>query len=601
MEMAMPLQQYVRQVKPRNESYTPPVEKIQDLFEFSVLFETEREEEELDVNSLISALQATPRTQVLEAGAILVGMYGKKFAKDKIITGMDHPQFSPTAKKEINKLRKKYGDEEFLVALRNWFILVGQAMTEVGPGKFKDYIHKDIDTYYKVAPSTFQIPTADKANTADAVFIANGSKSDVLSSMKEISKLSDKDQLLRAKTDNKGKITLLNDSGKEVVTFYQVSLKKEAGAGARIGRATSFLNKNYIVDPVTGLGGISKPSKAMDTMARYAVEEDYILTEGWFGDVVDKFKNVVTGGIKTFISWAKGIYVKVAKQIAKFAERIVNKQVKRNKGMKALSSIMKTAGLREAAGDDVKITKGMKKEFELVQSDLIKKDLINKQHNMNIKLITDLNSKFKLKSRAIDPIIMVTGHMDGLIDTTSVLKTLKNVISKKEGDYVTREELQLALKLGMNYTGNVAIFSILKGVEKDISKYNNLSEALYAFAATIESEVKFGNTALPLVIVYGGKDAKAIVLGTRDDFTKQKSSELATKGKDLDNFPVLVFKINKSGGKEPYNVIKFLLVNGFVEENGEPAPEYLIFEVQTSSGSNFTTKIEASKTVRKWQ
>ena len=29
MEMAMPLQQYVRQVKPRNESYTPAAEKIQ--------------------------------------------------------------------------------------------------------------------------------------------------------------------------------------------------------------------------------------------------------------------------------------------------------------------------------------------------------------------------------------------------------------------------------------------------------------------------------------------------------------------------------------------------------------------------------------------
>ena len=33
MEMAMPLQQYVRQVNPRNESYTPPVEKIQSLYE----------------------------------------------------------------------------------------------------------------------------------------------------------------------------------------------------------------------------------------------------------------------------------------------------------------------------------------------------------------------------------------------------------------------------------------------------------------------------------------------------------------------------------------------------------------------------------------
>ena len=29
MEMAMPLQQYVRQVNPRNESSTPPIEKVQ--------------------------------------------------------------------------------------------------------------------------------------------------------------------------------------------------------------------------------------------------------------------------------------------------------------------------------------------------------------------------------------------------------------------------------------------------------------------------------------------------------------------------------------------------------------------------------------------
>jgi len=405
---------------------------------------------------------------------------------------------------------------------------------------------------------------------------------------------------MRAKTDNKGKITLLDDRGKEVVTFYQVSLKKEVG-GARLGRATSFLNKNYIVDPDTGLGGISKPSKAMDTMSRPGFKsEDYILTEGWFGDVVDKFKNVVTGGIKTFISWAKGIYVKVAKQIAKFAERIVNKQVKRNKGMKALSSIMKTAGLREAVGSTVKITKGMKNEFEILQKELLEKDLINKQHNLNIRLIDSLNGKFKLKSRTTNPIIMVTGHMDGLIDTTGAIKILKKIISKKAGEYVTREELQLALKLGMNYTGNVAIFAILKGVEKDISKYDNLSEALYAFAASIESEVKFGNTALPLVIVYGGKAAKAIVLGTRDDFTQKKGTELATKGKDLDNFPILVFKINKSGGVQPYNVIKFYLVNGFVEENGEPAPEYLVFDIQTTSGSNFSTKIEASKTSRKY-
>ena len=74
--------------------------------------------------------------------------------------------------------------------------------------------------------------------------------------------------------------------------------------------------------------------------------------------------------------------------------------------------------------------------------------------------------------------------------------TFKDILLRKEGENITRQELQLILKLGMNYTGNVAIFAILKGIEKNISQYNNLSEALYAFAATVESEVKFGNTSL---------------------------------------------------------------------------------------------------------
>ena len=47
MENLMSLNPYVRQLRPRNESYIPPVDKVQGLFEFSVLFETDREEKRL--------------------------------------------------------------------------------------------------------------------------------------------------------------------------------------------------------------------------------------------------------------------------------------------------------------------------------------------------------------------------------------------------------------------------------------------------------------------------------------------------------------------------------------------------------------------------
>ena len=41
--MAMPLQQYVRQVKPRNESYIPPVDKVQSFLTEAKDFSTAME------------------------------------------------------------------------------------------------------------------------------------------------------------------------------------------------------------------------------------------------------------------------------------------------------------------------------------------------------------------------------------------------------------------------------------------------------------------------------------------------------------------------------------------------------------------------------
>ena len=70
MENLMSLNPYVRQLRPRNESYIPPVDKVQGLFEFSVLFETDREEKNLDIDSLISSLNAVTKTQILESGAV---------------------------------------------------------------------------------------------------------------------------------------------------------------------------------------------------------------------------------------------------------------------------------------------------------------------------------------------------------------------------------------------------------------------------------------------------------------------------------------------------------------------------------------------------
>ena len=180
------------------------------------------------------------------------------------------------------------------------------------------------------------------------------------------------------------------------------------------------------------------------------------------------------------------------------------------------------------------------------------------------------------------------------------MSKIGKVIKQKQGSSVSREDLQAVLKIGMNYSANVAIWAMLKSVEKGISKYNTLSEALYAFSATIEAEVKFGNTALPLVIVYGGEKGEKKVLGTREDYQETQLKSLNKWSKKIDDFPVLVIKINKSGGIQPYNVVKFYLVSTFAPAKPLPKPLWMVFEVQTQSGSSFSTKIEGSAITGNW-
>ena len=120
-------------------------------------------------------------------------------------------------------------------------------------------------------------------------------------------------------------------------------------------------------------------------------------------------------------------------------------------------------------------------------------------------------------------------------------------------------------------------------------------------AANLESEVKFGNTALPLVIVYGGKKGKLQVLGKRVEYQEKRKDELTKTGKKLNDFPVLVLNIGKAGGKEKYNTVTFRIISQFIEKNESIVPEFLGYSVRTNSGSNFTCTIEGGGTTTNWR
>ena len=598
----MKLQKYVEQLRPRDKVAVDHVNRINNIFE---KVEKLPQDKELDVDSLVQAEKSNVSTQMYEAAGVIVGMQGLKLTGADLKKVMSHDQFSPKAKTWIEDFLNVHPNKEALDALLNWIVFIGGAVADVHNGVFKDFIHKDVDKEYKgkgKAPTTFQIPAADKPNTADVIFITNGTRQGVFNAFSTIAKLPDKDQSSRVKTTKKGLITLLDEKGKEIVSYYQISLKKTFAA-ARVGRATAFLNKNY-------LGGISTASPAA---ARDYIQQnqsyDYNqgeMVEGFFGDAFSKFKDVVSGGFKNFVGWAKEKYTKITKVLVGLSIKLANQKIKRNRGMKSISNILNMTQLNESSltsflgekkSPNIKVTDKLIKEFKTL-GQFVKNDEINKLHKENMSLLNSLNAKFAVPGRKVLPILMLPNENAGLVDMVSIGNEIDKVIKSKLGANITKTDIYMALKVGMNYSANTAIFGILKSIEKNELEYKNLSQALFAFSAEIESEVKFGNTSLPLVIVYGGEDKKAVVLGTRSDYKDEKTNELSTKGMEINNFPVAIFSVDKAkAGKtdQLYNVIKIKMVSDFKEVNGKPEPIYLMFELIADQSRSFSFKIEGNK------
>ncbi len=592
----MSLQKYVRQVKPRNESYIPPVDRVQNFLHESV--SKLPQDKEIDVDSLVSAEKATDATELYEAAGTIVALYGLKLTKANLDAAMGHPEFSPIAKDWFKNFLEIHSNKEAVDALLNWAALTGSGVNKIENGTFKDFIHKSIREYYNSAPTSFQVPTAEKDNAADILLIKNGTRQSLLNTVKEISRLPENKQSSRVNIDKKGLSILMNDKGKEVVSYYQVSLKKAFEKG-RIGRVTTFMNKNYAGG--ASLGDIEQATKL--------VRQIQDLPEGIFSDMFDKFKDIVSGGFKNFVGWVKKTYLKLSQVIVGVAVKLSNKIITKNRGIKVITSVLQDTNLNESnlttflgekKSQEIVVTQKLVGQFKVIEREFIKKDAINRLHNANVALIQKLNTEFTSPGRKAPPILMLPNTNAGILEMNEIKNGVDKVIKSKVGDVITKSDIYLALKVGMNYSANVAIFSILKSIEKNMGKYENLSQALFSFSAEFESEAKFGNTSLPLVIAYGGEKGKAVVLGTRDDYKRDKTDELTQTGRDFNDFPVAVISVRKATSrgdttKQLYNVIHLKTVTDFKEVSGKPEPIYLMFELIADQSRSFTLKIEGNK------
>tara|TARA_Y100001963_G_scaffold38451_1_gene53713 strand:- start:833 stop:3160 length:2328 start_codon:yes stop_codon:yes gene_type:complete len=539
------------------------------------------EKVEISVMDFMPPTGAETKRTVIYEGAALVGLLGSRIMSDSEWLNGGVSSFKMKDWYN-NHYIKKGGNEQAWLSF----------CKELGSVKIRgatDFIWSDINRYYKEAPSSWKVKSF-KDNTADCIIITKGNRSKLFSVMKTLSGLKEEEQF---------KLTKHNESTGEIsvegVSFYQVSLKKAIG-DSRIGKVSK-----WFADKADVGGGLHKPGDIFTT-ADLQFEE--FIQESFFGDTFEKIKS----NVSSFLSKAKKWLSKMASNLFTQANKFANGLIKREKSVKAANAIVQ--GLKSSG---VTITEEkMLVERPLLLNKPTVKAIGDFKSSMGIdgaplnrhlksieKLINKLNSK-KLAGRGSNPILL-KADISQLGLSSKDMSNLKELYNYKEGDTITIGEgtpFDSVLKLTSNMAGYIYINGLLNAVEKKFDSYNGIdksvSNAIIGMSAELEGEAKFGNTALPVIIVYGGQTSPT-VLGSRDKFIEKKAKELGDINLKYNDYPILVIRINKLS---PHNSVNLFLLNSVEIETDHAVPTYLSVGIATSSGSKFATKVEANTTTR---
>jgi len=394
-----------------------------------------------------------------------------KPTSDDIDKVLKESEIVSDGKKKIAELRKKFGDDRFLI---DAIELIGgdiKSIPGIKWGSSVGIIHKSIDKYYKSIPDSYKTK-GSKANTADMVFVTSGSVNDLLSKLPNS----------QLNWNNQGVITIKDTN----ISFVQVSLKKGED-NARIGKLNTLINAIYGQQAM-------RPTQLKDNYTEFSREELIVLEEGFFSDIFRKFK----GKLNKVLDWAKDGLKKLKNSFLNVANRAIDK-IKNDKAHKAASSLISQTGftISEGAGDAVPINKPMLKEMKVLKTEIIAKDMVNAEYKKILLNVKKINS---IKKGAV---VIENSGTDPILEMNNFKRAADLVLERKEGGFITREELFPALKLCVNYASYKTFNTILEDMQKKISSYENISNILVELNAKLKAEAMFGDTELPLWIVYG--------------------------------------------------------------------------------------------------
>ena len=130
---------------------------------------------------------------------------------------------------------------------------------------------------------------------------------------------------------------------------------------------------------------------------------------------------------------------------------------------------------------------------------------------------------------------------------------------------------------------------------KNMDSIEKVSDSLVGLNAKLRAEAMFGDTALPLWIVYGAGGG-AHYKHTKNEFESKTKEDIVKLGDSM-NVPYMYISIAKSSKNPTYNAIYLYVLIGSVKDNEGLQPEYMMIQFINRSGSDWSYKIDASKSI----
>jgi len=550
----MSLRRSMSQLRPARTQKVNLQEKVQII----------REASDKDVDFVMKSISGNIAEAVYEAWAYIVA---KKSGNKTLPTikdvqsSMSESEFDDTGKKWINNFLKKTDDNNYLLKAIE---LVGGDMKKIPNVNWGKVVvlHKSINEYYKNTPKMYK--SGAKLNTADMVLITKGTVSSLLKALPNST----------MKWTDDGRISIEGTN----IEFIQVSLKKGQDT-ARIGKLSSLINKVY-------------GQQAM--RPRQLVGEDIQQLEEGLRDIFGKAADLIKLGTSKLLKFAKNVLTKIKNSLLKSAIRITKTIIKDKahtsaKGLSEKLGVQLSESLMEKSLPPVKINAPMLAEMKVLKNEIIKKDLANAEYDMMLKNVDLINKKKKGSIKVINK------GTDPKLEMKHFKRAANQVLTKGIGQTISREEINPAFKLVVNYASYRTFNTILMDMYKNIDSIDKVSEALVGLNAKLRAEAIFGDTALPLWIVYGGGGG-AHYKHTKDEFESKTKEDIVQLGDSM-NVPYVYISIAKSSKNPTYNAIYMYVLVGSVESNNELQPQYMMIQFINRSGSDWSYKIDASNTI----